>query len=898
MACLSPPACPGTCLPSLGDRQAADRGDGRQACLDPGLDIILADYSLPQFDALRALRLLQERGLDIPFIVVTGSIGEEMAVECIKRGAADYLLKDRLARLGLAITHALEQERARDEKRRAEEALRESEERYRRITGAVTDYIYAVRVEGGRAIQTTHGPACVAVTGYTSQDFAADPYLWLRMVDERDREAVLEQARRVLAGEDAEPIEHRIIRKDGVRRWVRNTPVPHSDAQGALLSYDGLIQDVTERKRAEEALFERALELEAIRAVTGEITRELDLDVVLGLITRRTAELVGASSVVVYLWGETAQILIPRAWHGLGEWMGKVRLELGEGVAGSVAERRQGLIVNDYRTSPYAHSLFLERAGITAVLAEPLLYRDRLVGVITANREGTEQAFTEEDRDLLTLFTAQAAIAIENARLYAQAARQLTETTALYDMSRAIASRLSLDERLEILLQRLVRAAGAQRAMISLMDAGRWSLRVAYDCSREDPWLRHLDLSSERYPEIQEVMQTRRPLVIPDVLAEPLLAPVREHLGPRGPRSLLILPLLVREQAIGAVSLGYVDQACTFTDEEIRFCQSMADLAAAAIANARLFEGVSRAKVEWENTFDSIPDLVAIIDTEQRLVRVNRALAERLRLTPEALVGQRCHAALHGTDAPPPGCPHPQTDLTGKLVTVEAEDAHLDGIFLVTTAPLYDAGGRSVGCVRVARDVTEMKRLEEEARQRQRFEDLNRAKSEFIANMSHELRTPLNAVIGFSELLLGQGVGPLTERQARFLGHIHNSGKHLLQLVSDILDLSKVEAGKLTLQPEPLRVVATLEDILIIVRGLANKKGQVIETEVEPSLPPLPADPVRFKQILFNLLSNAVKFTPGGGRVTGTARRIADCQLPIADLRNGDAGLQSQIGNR
>jgi signal transduction histidine kinase/DNA-binding response OmpR family regulator len=150
----------------------------------------------------------------------------------------------------------------------------------------------------------------------------------------------------------------------------------------------------------------------------------------------------------------------------------------------------------------------------------------------------------------------------------------------------------------------------------------------------------------------------------------------------------------------------------------------------------------------------------------------------------------------------------------------------------------------------------------------------SRHKSEFLANMSHELRTPLNSILGFSELLREQVSGLLTEKHARFLSHISNSGKHLLQLISDILDIAKVEAGKFTLQPEPLPVAQTLEDILVIGRGLAHQKAQTVETDIAPDLPPLRADPVRFKQILFNLLSNAVKFTPAGGTVRVAARRV------------------------
>jgi signal transduction histidine kinase len=147
-------------------------------------------------------------------------------------------------------------------------------------------------------------------------------------------------------------------------------------------------------------------------------------------------------------------------------------------------------------------------------------------------------------------------------------------------------------------------------------------------------------------------------------------------------------------------------------------------------------------------------------------------------------------------------------------------------------------------------------------------------KSEFLANMSHDIRTPLNSIIGFSELLKQQGVGPLTEKQARYIGHIHNSGKHLHALVNDILDLSKVEAGRLELHCERIALPAFLEDALALVRSPAMKKQIALSLEAPADLPPVEADPVRLRQILFNLLSNAIKFTPDGGLITVAARRV------------------------
>jgi signal transduction histidine kinase len=180
---------------------------------------------------------------------------------------------------------------------------------------------------------------------------------------------------------------------------------------------------LVEKVGAEAALRARTRQLEAVRAVTIEITRELDLTTLLSLITRRAIELVGSDAGTVYLWDEEGKVLLPRAWHGYEAWRGAERLKLGEGVAGTVAERREGLIVNDYRTSRYAVPLFLERTEIASVLAEPLLYQDRLLGVLGISNHRTSPSFTPEDRDLLSLFAAQAAIAIENARLYADLER-------------------------------------------------------------------------------------------------------------------------------------------------------------------------------------------------------------------------------------------------------------------------------------------------------------------------------------------------------------------------------------------------------------------------------------------------------------------------------------------
>jgi PAS domain S-box-containing protein len=212
--------------------------------------------------------------------------------------------------------------------------------------------------------------------------------------------------------------------------------------------------------------------------------------------------------------------------------------------------------------------------------------------------------------------------------------------------------------------------------------------------------------------------------------------------------------------------------------------------------------------------------------------------------------------------------------VTNYELTVRARDGK-QTVVSYNASTFHDRDRRLQGVFAAARDMTELKRYEQTLRQKNaELEDASRMKSEFLANMSHELRTPLNAIIGFSEVLTEGLAGEMTDQQRGFIGDIFGSGKHLLSLINDILDLSKVEAGKMTLDLEPVQVASLVANSLSIIREKAAIRQVRLRMNAREELGSVQADARKIKQMVYNLLSNAVKFTSEGGQVTLSASRV------------------------
>jgi PAS domain S-box-containing protein len=293
---------------------------------------------------------------------------------------------------------------------------------------------------------------------------------------------------------------------------------------------------------------------------------------------------------------------------------------------------------------------------------------------------------------------------------------------------------------------------------------------------------------------------------------------------------------------------------------------------------------------------------IIAMDLDGRILNWNAGARRNYGYTAEDMVGKRNAKVLHIPADLESGRVRGfmRTALeTGKAEAV-FERVREDGRRFTASVALTlrrDGARKPIGYVLISKDITEQKRMEEQLRsqneeleeQNRRVQEANRLKSEFLANMSHELRTPLNAIIGFSELLYDGRGGAVTVKQKNYVSDVLSSARHLLQLINDVLDLSKVESGKMEFMPEPIDPSRLVSEVCDVLRTLTAHKRITLRSEIDPGLTEMVLDQGKLKQVLFNYLSNALKFTPEEGKVT--VRMLAagpvDLRLEVEDTGIG-----------
>jgi PAS domain S-box-containing protein/putative nucleotidyltransferase with HDIG domain len=411
-------------------------------------DIVVTDLEMPEMGGLAFISELKRTHPHIPVIVISGTGTLTDAIEAVRLGACDYLVKPikQKEELQLAISCALKRMQLLDEsdhyRERLEEQvlaqnreLREKSQRFQRLLESVTNYVYTVTIKDGIADETMHCAGCEKITGFSAEDYLAEPDLWYRMVLEDDRPMVLEMTRRILAQAAPLSMEHRIRHKDGSIRWVMHTLVPCRDAGGALVSYDGIISDTTERNVAQEKIERHIDNLAALRNIDVAINGSLDLQVTLKVLLTETLQQLHVDAACILLLAPNSQVLEYAC--GLGFTTDRVKfssVRMGESYAGCIALEQKSRFIGDLGSEEQISGprALMESEGFRAYAGFPLVAKGEIKGVL----EVFHHAPVNEVKDWLIfaeMLAGQAAIAADNAELYANLQRSHSELLLAYD---------------------------------------------------------------------------------------------------------------------------------------------------------------------------------------------------------------------------------------------------------------------------------------------------------------------------------------------------------------------------------------------------------------------------------------------------------------------------------
>jgi signal transduction histidine kinase len=708
---------------------------------------------------------------------------------------------------------------------------------------------------------------------------------------------------------------------------VRRTEVqPFTDTQTALLKTFAdqaviAIENVRLFNETKEALEQQTATAEILRVISSSPT---DIQPVLDAVAESAARLTTTLDVAVFL--HDGGVLRLAAHHGPIPDRSTVRL-IREEVTGRAVLDGRTVHVADLQSETVEFpegSENARRLGLRTVLSVPLV-REGGIALGTINlRRAEVLPFTERQVALLQTFADQAVIAIENVRLFKELEARNRDLTATSEILQVIASSpTDVAPVFDALAGNAVRLCEAERALIYRPDGPVLRLVASHNVSDQlKAFIEQRPMRPGRESGAARAASERRTIHIHDALSDP------EHTYPvhhveQPIRTVLAIPMLRAEDLLGVIVLHRYE-VLPFTDNQIALMETFADQAVIAIENVRLFTELQARTAELARSVDELKalgevsravsstlDLDTVLDAivaraielsgtdggtiweydetaEEFHLRAARNIEDEiigvLRATPlrrgEGTVGRLAdtHAPIQEADI------SAATAYRGRLeVVVRAgyraimsvpllRENHLIGALTVNSKTPREFPPTVVDLLTTfatqsALAIQNARLFRELADKSRQLEVASQHKSEFLANMSHELRTPLNAIIGFSEVLAEGMFGEVNEKQTEYLRDILESGQHLLSLINDILDLSKIEAGRMELELTDFDLPQAISNALTLVRGRAARRDIALHQAVDHRLGQVRGDERKIKQVLLNLLSNALKFTPEGGRV-------------------------------
>jgi PAS domain S-box-containing protein len=469
--------------------------------------------------------------------------------------------------------------------------------------------------------------------------------------------------------------------------------------------------------------------------------------------------------------------------------------------------------------------------------------------------------------------------------------RSTRELSALLAVAKTATQSLDTEQVLKDTLDKSLDILGFPAGYIRILDANERDLvvRAARGLSSSEFRSNVVPLDSSHQSIGKIVYETLAPYVSPDVRNDPKFR--HGFMAREGLISAAFVPITSKNRSMGKNRfLGMMmvgsPRLHRFSEDEIDLLSAFGAQLGAALDNLNLYEEVKKGKAYIENLVESAGDAIVSTDLEHRVLSWNSGAEAIFGYRKAEVIGRSLAVLLT------PGREEELDNIRSKVLgsgvirNLEVARRKKDGTSIevsVAVSPIEDPTGRVTGFLHLSKDITEKKRYEE------RLKELDTMKSDFVSSVSHELRTPLTAIKGSVDNMLDGLTGELNEKQIRYLGRIKSNTDRLARLINDLLDLSRIEAGRIELKPARLEVATLARDITETLRPIAAEK--MIEFEITPAKGPVTAwaDRDKITQVIMNLIGNALKFTPSLGRITVAIECNGDgwVQVSIADTGPG-----------
>jgi two-component system phosphate regulon sensor histidine kinase PhoR len=432
---------------------------------------------------------------------------------------------------------------------------------------------------------------------------------------------------------------------------------------------------------------------------------------------------------------------------------------------------------------------------------------------------------------------------------------RVRELETLAQLGKTITRHLDLDQALASIVDAAVRLTGAEEGSLMLVDVATGELYMRASKNFDDEFVRTFRMKVEDSL-AGDVIRTGEPILLDGEGPRKIKTSYLVH-------SLIFVPLLLEEKIVGLLGVDNRAARLPLHDSDLSLMQALAEYAVIALENARLYESTQAHLHQLETVIQQVEDGVLITDAEGRMLLANRTIRGLFNLGDEPLDGRFLKEIFPNPELQYLFSRRLSTSPNQRRTEITLSD---DRIFNAHLTPI-----EGVGYAMVMNDITQLK-------------ELDRLKSEFVSTVSHDLRSPLTTILGYVDLI--ERAGPVTRQQKEFINRIQNSVGSITTLISDLLDLGKIESG-IDFQKETVLLNTLARSALEGIRARAESKHIQLQISLDDQIPPLTGNPIRLRQMISNLLDNAVKYTPEGGTVSLSTQREQDQIL----LRVSDSGI-------